>query len=172
MDDESDPAESNSPAEPLRVDISSEIETCSTETDLLSRAIRMTASEYSADRGTISVAIVNDEQMHELNRRYLNHDYTTDVLSFAYDQGEDWIEGELVICKDFAKRSAIAFGWTPESELALYAIHGTLHLMGLDDHSDTDRRQMRLAERELLTQLGIDGAQRHGYDDLEGADVQ
>lgn len=106
-------------------------------------------------RGELSIAIVDDETMHALNRQYLNHDYPTDVLSFPLECKADWLEGEIIISADTAAREAAEVGWEAGTEMLLYVVHGTLHLIGHDDHDPVARQAMRLAERRYLEMMGV-----------------
>ena len=94
--------------------------------------------------------------MRDLNRRYLNHDYDTDVLSFLLDEANDQLDGEVIVSADTAIRRAGEFEWSANDELVLYLVHGTLHLTGCDDHSEGDRAQMRRLEIKYLQELGLD----------------
>jgi probable rRNA maturation factor len=118
----------------------------------------------------ISVALVNDERMHQLNRKHLGHDNSTDVLSFLLDchvesassadphqppgRGKR-LDGEVVVCAETAAREAGRFGWETGDELLLYVVHGVLHLCGYDDASDADRERMRLREADILQIRGL-----------------
>ena len=154
--------ETESPVgEQLAIDINVQHAGEFVDTELLDRGIRCVAEMYGSVRGNISVGVVGDQQMQELNRQYLQHDYTTDVLSFVYDATDESVDGELILCADYASRAANEAGWEPATELALYAVHGTLHLMGLDDQTPEGRQEMRSAEREILMRLGIEGADAH-----------
>ena len=106
-------------------------------------------------RANISVAIVDDREIHDLNRRFLNHDYPTDVLSFVLEQAEGFVEGEIVISADTAAEFASRFGWAPADELLLYAVHGTLHLVGYDDQTAQAQNEMRERETVYLSQFGL-----------------
>lgn len=123
------------------------------------RKIRSAVAEVLAGEGiaeaTISLAIVDDPTIHQLNRQYLKHDYATDVLSFVLERDETSIEGEVIVSADTAASNCVEYGWSAQSELTLYAIHGTLHLIGYDDHTPADRRGMRAKEKEYLARLGI-----------------
>jgi probable rRNA maturation factor len=101
----------------------------------------------------ISVAVVDDPTIHQLNRRYLDHDFATDVLSFALQARADGLEGEIVISADTAARQAVQYGWELAEELLLYAIHGALHLVGYDDEATGDREIMRRKEQQYLRRL-------------------
>lgn len=107
--------------------------------------------------GSISVAIVDDATIHQLNRQYLDHDWPTDVLSFLLeeDRAAGWLNGEVVVSQETAARQAAGYSWTSTEELLLYLIHGTLHLAGFDDADEALRREMRQAEDRYLARAGI-----------------
>lgn len=107
-------------------------------------------------RGEVSVAIVDDQEMHELNRQYLDHDYPTDVLSFVLDKTPDWLLGEIIASADTAAACCQDFGWSASEELGLYLIHGALHLAGYDDTSPESRRVMREKELVYLRRFGLE----------------
>jgi probable rRNA maturation factor len=103
---------------------------------------------------TVSVAVVDDATIRELNRRFLEHDYATDVLSFELERRGDYLEGEVVVSAETALRQASRYGWGEGDELLLYVIHGTLHLIGYDDLTRDDRVRMRAKEQRYLAALG------------------
>lgn len=117
----------------------------------------------SISKAKISLAFVDDETIHTLNKRYLDHDELTDVLSFPLSgPGAKTLEGELVLGVGVAQRQAEERGHPVEAELALYVIHGLLHLCGYDDHDPQDAAQMRQRERHYLTTLDFpDVAEPH-----------
>lgn len=112
-------------------------------------------TEACLDRAQLSLAVVDDPTIHQLNREHLQHDYPTDVLSFLLESSDGSVEGEVIVSVDTAARAADAYGWTPADELLLYVIHGTLHLVGYDDKTDASRREMRAAEAEHLARFGL-----------------
>ncbi len=120
------------------------------------RAIVTILNDAGVRRGSISVAVVDDPVIHELNRRYLEHDYPTDVLSFVLEREGDLLEGEVVVSADTARRTAARLGWPAEHELLLYVVHGTLHLAGYDDLDPQSKAQMRQQECQVLSSLGIE----------------
>lgn len=107
------------------------------------------------EKAIISIAVVDDATMHELNRQYLQHDYPTDVLSFLLEDDDDRIEGEIIISADYAAREAEQFGWSSQEEMLLYVIHGSLHLVGYDDLEPELKTEMRAKEREYLATFGL-----------------
>jgi probable rRNA maturation factor len=122
---------------------------------LLRRVLLQTMKEAEAS-GTLSLAVVDEEEMTELNRRFLGREEPTDVLSFPMqDEDESDMFGEIVICADVAAREAEARKTPYDAELALYAIHGLLHLLGYNDGTPAQRKRMREREREILTRFGL-----------------
>jgi probable rRNA maturation factor len=121
----------------------------------LRRAVTSVLTGEAIASATISVAVVDDPTMRELNRRYLSHDYNTDVLSFLLEESDGQLDGEVIVSADTAIIRAKEFAWSAEDELLLYVIHGTLHLTGYDDHSDADRGCMRRKEMQYLEELGL-----------------
>ena len=107
------------------------------------------------DRGEISIAVVDGAEMQRLNQQYLEHDYPTDVLNFVLERNDDHLEGEIIVSAEMAIQRASEFEWSAEHELALYVIHGALHLAGYLDKSVDDERQMRERELFYLDRFGL-----------------
>ena len=138
------------------------------EQRLVSAARRILQDEGIRD-GVVSLAIVNDSTIHELNRRYLQHDYATDVLSFVLEDEEDRLEGEVIVSADTAAANCGRFGWSRDDELLLYLVHGMLHLVGYDDHEPDEQRLMRQREQHYLARFGVQAR----YEEADGgSDVQ
>lgn len=106
--------------------------------------------------GVVSVAIVGDDEMRGLNATSTGSEEATDVLSFPMDDDEQGAVAEIVINADAAAAAAARYHNSPSRELALYAVHGALHLVGYDDQNDRDRRRMQRAQRKYLALLGED----------------
>jgi len=140
-------------------------------------AVHVAAQSQGYSRGQIGVLVSDDQTIHEINRRHLQHDYPTDVISFPYGCSDDTVEGELVVSLCTARRWAGEVGWDWQTELLLYVVHGTLHICGLEDSTAEQRQQMRAAEQAALAKLGIRDASglSRGFDsqlrDEPGADV-
>jgi probable rRNA maturation factor len=99
----------------------------------------------------LSIAFVTNAAIRKINRRFLKHDFATDVISFPL--GTDLV-GELVISADYAAGEAAKRGIPAEEELLRYVAHGILHLLGYDDHAPADRKRMwARQERELRRAL-------------------
>lgn len=142
----------------IEIDVSNRQAVHPIDVQLVVSAVRHVLVSQGIHDGSISVAVVDDQEMHELNRKHLAHDYPTDVLSFLYECEGQRIEGELIVSSETAAREAAELGWSVEDELLLYLIHGTLHLVGFDDESDAERQRMRHHECRYLAELGRDPA--------------
>jgi probable rRNA maturation factor len=98
----------------------------------------------------VSLAVVDDPTIHTLNRQYLEHDYPTDVLTFALHDDGSHLEGEIVISADTASAAAEEVGTSPGAEQLLYVIHGALHLTGYDDTTPEAANEMRATEAKYM----------------------
>jgi probable rRNA maturation factor len=106
----------------------------------------------------LSIAIVDLDEMSELNERYRGAKGPTDVLSFecddlcaAPDPEEPVTLGDVVIAPEVAETQAEEYGHTVEEELNLLLVHGVLHLLGYNHEEDSDAAVMQARERALLT---------------------
>lgn len=128
----------------------------------LAAAVEATLRRHGTATARIGIAVVDDDRIAELNRRHLNHSGPTDVLSFDLRDQQNFstnsapdVEGELVVSFDTADREARSRGHAVEAELALYAVHGTLHLLGYDDASTEQAARMHGVEDEILASIGL-----------------
>jgi len=108
----------------------------------------------------INLLIVDNATIHGINLAHLEHDFSTDVITFPLndpDQGppEYPLEGEIVVSAEMALEMADEVGWSPTAEFSLYVVHGLLHLCGYDDLEEAALTIMRQREFEVLQQLGI-----------------
>jgi len=94
--------------------------------------------------------LVSDREIRKYNRKYLRHDYPTDVMAFGYE-GE--ILGDILISTESAKRQAREQGHPFLTELKILAIHGILHLLGYRDKKPRDQKRMWKKTNELLEQV-------------------
>jgi probable rRNA maturation factor len=113
----------------------------------------------------VSVALVDEAQIQELNRRYRHVDRPTDVLSFPAGEAPELDEapallGDVVVSLETAWRQAAEFGHPPAREVGYLVAHGLLHLLGFDHEQTEDRAAMRRLEEEALARvaLGREGA--------------
>ena len=93
------------------------------------------------------------DEMKRLNRSYTGRDGLTDVLAFAQDEKD--LLGDVVICPAKAMAESEVRSSSPMDELLLYAVHGTLHLLGYDDQGD-EAEEMYAKEDDILKRLGVE----------------
>ncbi len=121
------------------------------------RAVAAAFEREGAGEPDISVALVNDEMIREVNARFLGHDWATDSVAFSYegDPSPDGMRGEVVVSAETAVRAASERGGDPRHELLLYVVHGTLHLLGWDDDTPARRRAMNARAAAILSAAGL-----------------
>ena len=100
--------------------------------------------------GDISIIFCSDNYILDVNQQYLQHDYFTDIITFDYCEG-DRLSGDLFISVDSVKENAVEYGTEFEDELNRVIVHGILHLIGYDDHSEDDIAEMRTKENYYLS---------------------
>lgn len=115
------------------------------------------ANRFALECLSVSISIVDDPTIHRLNLQHLQHDWPTDVISFAFDSGPK-TSGEIIASWDTAQRLSQIAGWRDSDELLLYVLHGLLHIVGLDDVAPEDKFRMRQLESEFLMAAGVAGA--------------
>jgi probable rRNA maturation factor len=121
----------------------------------LIRLVRRVLLDEGVRSAAVSLVFVDDQTIRQINRDHLHHDWPTDVISFPLSQpGEFELAGELVVSGEMAKATAQSLGATPADELALYVVHGLLHLCGYNDDSDEEIRRMRQRESQALKRVG------------------
>ncbi|MCA8978905.1 MAG: rRNA maturation RNase YbeY [Planctomycetes bacterium] len=122
------------------------------------RAAVRAALEHGGVSGrTVDVVLVDEPTLTELHGRFLDDPTPTDVIAFELGEGDEedgdpW--GEVYVSVDRAREVAGRRGVEPARELALYCVHGTLHLVGFDDIDPEDRARMRDAEALVMSSLG------------------
>jgi probable rRNA maturation factor len=114
------------------------------------RAIKA-ISQYFKIRKSVSLILVNKEEIQKLNMQYRGLDRETDVLSF--ESGEKIYLGEIFICVDKVKSQAEEYGHSLEREFAFLLVHGLLHLQGYDHQNPEDEEKMKKKQEEILNSL-------------------
>ena len=100
--------------------------------------------------GDINIIFCSDNYILNVNQQYLQHDYFTDIITFDYCEG-DRLSGDLFISVDTVRENAIEYGTEFSEELHRVIVHGILHLIGYDDHTDKDVAMMRKKENYYLS---------------------
>lgn len=99
--------------------------------------------------GDINVIFCSDNYVLDVNLRFLQHDYFTDIITFDYCEGNR-ISGDLFISVDSVRENASFYGVPFEEEMHRVIVHGVLHLIGFDDHTESDIATMRSKENYYL----------------------
>ena len=144
------------------IDITNKQHCLEVPADRLRDIVQRTLSEERVRSAVISVAVVDNRTIWRLNRRHLQHDYPTDVLSFLLERDPAsipaagprgagrLIEGEVIVSAEMAMQMAAQYHWRDVDEVCLYLVHGLLHLCGYDDLTPEEQMVMRHRERDIL----------------------
>ena len=121
------------------------------EKRLTSRWLKFVAESEAKRLGDISVIFCSDNYILDINIKYLQHDYYTDIITFDYCEGSR-LSGDLFISIDSVRENASFYGVEFADELNRVIVHGLLHLIGYDDHSPEEIAVMRAKENYYLSQ--------------------
>ena len=119
---------------------------------LLEKWIAAVAKTHNRIVGPLTYIFCDDPKIIEVNRRFLNHDYFTDIITFDYTEG-NIISGDLFISLDTVKTNSEQFATEYDEELHRTIIHGILHLCGINDKGPGEREIMEMNENRALDLL-------------------
>lgn len=125
---------------------------------LMAYSIELALESHHVPAGIASFLFTTDEELRSLNKQYRAMDEATDVLTFPADATEfpgNRTIGDVAISVQYAERQAAARGWAVSTELTYLAIHGALHLAGLDDETDSDRANMMREMARVAEKVGL-----------------
>ena len=120
------------------------------EKRLTSNWLKMVAASEVKKLGEVSIIFCSDPYILDVNLRYLQHDYFTDIITFDYCEG-DTLSGDLFISVDSVRENAVTYGTEFPEELNRVIVHGLLHLIGYDDHTPEQVAEMRAKENYYLS---------------------
>ncbi len=100
--------------------------------------------------GEIGIIFCSDQYLLQMNKKYLNHDYFTDIITFNYNE-KKYVQGDLFISVDRIRENAVSFGVSIREELFRVIFHGLLHLTGYDDKTKKEKELMRGKENYYLS---------------------
>lgn len=112
---------------------------------LNNRWLKMVAESEVKKLGPLSIIFCSDNYILDINIKYLQHDYFTDIITFDYCEG-DLVSGDLFISIDSVRENALHYQVKFEDELDRVMVHGLLHLIGYDDHTPEETALMRQKE--------------------------
>lgn len=129
---------------------------------LIERTCETAMHMFGVAHGLVSVAVVDDAAMQDLNLRCRGLDRPTDVLSFAAREGAALVSpkkgeylGDIAVNLDAARRQGQTYGHGLTRELAFLCAHGMLHLLGYDHMEPVEEREMRALQNDIMNQLGL-----------------
>ena len=140
-----------------QVTVSGRVALSATERTLLRKAVKAALRAHGVPRAKIGLRLVSDDEMATMNRKHLNHEGPTDVLTFDLreEEANADLEGEIALSVDTARREGESFGHGFEAELALYAVHGVLHLLSYRDDGKEAAAAMHVMEDQILESIGL-----------------
>jgi len=106
--------------------------------------------ELNLQIDSLVLNFVSETEITELNEKYLDHYYSTDIITFDYSEDRKEIDGEIFISTDDAESNARKYKVHLKNELTRLIIHGILHLLGYDDQQKNDKIIMKRMENDLL----------------------
>ena len=155
------------------IEIADQQECLAVDSDWLKKIAAGTLAAEQVAAAELSIALVGNAEIWDINRQFLGHDYATDVISFLLEcepanaesaagaapdlrraglrGAGKTIGGEIIISTEMASQMAGEYQWNPLDELALYLVHGILHLCGYDDLSESEQHMMRGREKDVLS---------------------
>ena len=128
-------------------------------TGIIKKACLAALKPCAKENAEVNIIFVDEKEILRVNKTYLNHHYVTDVISFnhprpPFDIGAPWAFGDVYVCYGVARKNAPLFKHTYLQEMMMYAVHGCLHLTGMDDSTPPQRAEMdRKAEKIIARAL-------------------
>lgn len=129
-------------------------------TAIIEQALKILGIEDDVE---VSCVLVDDERIHEINREYRHIDRSTDVISFAMEDNDQfYVEGmprtlgDIFISVDHAKKQAEEYGHSLRREMCFLFTHGILHLLGYDHMTDEQEKEMFGLQDQILGALSIE----------------
>ena len=120
---------------------------------LVRRIIKVILKDEKFACGTINIRFCDDNEIKIYNKKYLSHNYETDILTFYYENDVNSIDSDIMISVDTIKRNSVKYKSGFENELLRVIIHGVLHLCGYKDSTIIQKAKMREKENYYLKKI-------------------
>ena len=143
------------------VQIARKFEDVEFDANRIEKLVKAVCNRFKLNNATVSIAIVDRNEMLRINKEFLNCTSDTDVISFDLSDNKDAKLFELVINAQKALSEAKLRGHSTLSELALYIVHGLLHNLGYNDADEEQAKKMHQIEDEILKDEGFGLVFRH-----------
>ncbi|MDZ4839108.1 MAG: rRNA maturation RNase YbeY [Bacteroidota bacterium] len=125
-------------------------------TNAISKICLQIFQDYNKNLNYSNYILVSNEELLEINRTHLHHDYYTDIITFNYSDIVNGVEAEMYISINNVADNSVLFSVAPQLELVRVCIHGSLHVCGFDDVTDSDKSEMQSLENEYIKLLDYD----------------
>ena len=116
---------------------------------LVHKIVGLLKNEFNFTVSSLLVNFVSADQIIKINKKFLNHNYSTDIITFSYSGEYRVVDSEIYISVEDAESNAEQFGVTFSEEILRLIIHGILHLLGFDDKTPILKRKMKTVENRL-----------------------
>ncbi len=120
---------------------------------LLHKIVSSISRELDLNVFSLEINFVLSETMLGINKRYLNHNYNTDIITFDYSNERNNLDGEIFISIDEAFKNSKKYHVTLNNEILRLIIHGILHMIGYDDVTTAKRKTMKKVEDVMVQKL-------------------
>ena len=131
------------------------------ELKVLEEYVLYISKKLEIEKAIFNIILVDEEEIHELNKNYRGVDRKTDVITFALEDGANFknpeirVLGDIYLCVSVAYEQALLYGHSRMREMCFLATHGILHLLGYDHMENEEKKKMRQREEEILGNLNI-----------------
>ncbi len=133
-----------------------DIQPLKTQNKTIKKYLKLLITSELKEFGEITLVFCSDSYLLDINKKYLNHNYFTDIITFNY-VNENIISGDLFISIDRIRENANEYGITVVNELYRVIFHGVLHLIGYNDKTDDEKKIMREKEDYYLKKVDFSG---------------
>jgi rRNA maturation RNase YbeY len=113
--------------------------------------VKSLSVQLDFNMSNLEINFISSEDIQLINKTYLNHHYTTDIITFNYSDVVKQIDGEIFISIEDALTNSKKFKVTLSDELVRLVIHGVLHLLGYNDQTISDKKNMKRLENKLFS---------------------
>ena len=137
------------------IDYASQTDFQLTHPEVHSAWLKEVALSEGCEIDGLQYVFVSDDELYEMNVKYLNHNTLTDIITFDYSENRS-LSGDLFISIDRVRENAVAFNASFDLELRRVMVHGLLHLAGYGDKSPEDEQLMRRKEDEKLKMFHVE----------------
>lgn len=131
------------------------------ELEILEKYVKHITKKLNIEKAIFNIILVDEEEIHELNRTYRGVDRKTDVITFALEDGKKFknpeirVLGDIYLCIPVAYEQSQIYGHSKIREICFLATHGILHLLGYDHMIEEDEKVMFSLQEELLNSYEI-----------------